>query len=155
MQCKRLIAALSAIALAATMAACGSENETEEQTSAQSSTQAEQRQEPTNQVRTYTQADIDSVNSECESKNVAGEDILDTITNDGDVILTTISGTGITSDVYQCVIDALELPDEIVDAISKNTYGTNAKTDYSNLHLLWSTDGATVKNLYISLEEFE
>ena len=155
MKARKLIAALSCTALMVTMAACDNNGNADTSQANNGSSQSESSDKPVQQERTYTQADLDSASSECESQSVPGDDILNTITNGGDVILVTIAGTGITSSVYQCVINKLELPSNVVDGISENTYGFDATGTYSNLHLLWSTDGATVEKLYISLDDFE
>ncbi|MDY4677621.1 MAG: hypothetical protein SO360_01975 [Bifidobacterium tsurumiense] len=126
------------------LAGCGSTQAESQTVQSQSSASAEASQSTPD----YSAASLAKAESDCEGESVPGKDVILPSDNEKTLSLMTVTGDWMDSDLYQCVVESLELPDDVVAKISDASSSGEQTTTYGKLTLLWEKG----KSLYASVD---
>ena len=155
---KKTAAVFAAVVAVLSLGACGAQDETSDNSAKESTPQQSAETKKPKKAREYTDNDVQSTIDKCSKLNKPGGDMIDTIINTPGVLdYTSIGGImseGVESDVFQCIVEELDLPHRVVKEINTET-DPEQSDSVGNLNIKWShTDDGQI-SVYIAAHSLD
>lgn len=155
---KKTTALFAAVVAALSLGACGAQGTTSDISTEESAPQHSLETKKPKKAKEYTDDDVQSTIDKCSKLNKPGGDMIDTVIKTPGVLdYTSIGGItseGVESDVFQCIVEELDLPHRVVKEINMKT-DSEQSDSVGNLNIKWSHKDDGQISVYIAAHSLD